>query len=206
MASNFETSLISTQHADREIFLNELIEKMSGSDVLPSVEEIERVWFELQREMTESGRVVSFGATVAKPNGDKVEQSVVRVGTFNLVSEEGKYLTYEPSTGSIQELATPSGSATGWAEDLAEATRGMHTFSIDPTGPTGGTFLSALIDSPTLSERWHQEATLVMQLLQLESLPCFSDFSSGSVIFGWWSKQPAQNRSLQYQQSTGSRP
>ncbi len=157
MASNFETSLISTQHANREVFLNELIEKMSGSDVLPSVEEIERVWFELQREMTESGRVVAFDATVAKPNGDKVEQSVVRVGTFNLVSEEGKYLTFEPSTGSIQELARqPSGSATGWAEDLAEATRGMHTFSIDPTGPTGGTFLSALIDSPTLSERWHQ--------------------------------------------------
>ncbi|HCS28654.1 MAG TPA: energy transducer TonB, partial [Spongiibacteraceae bacterium] len=25
-----------------------------------------------------------------------------------------------------------------------------------PTGPTGGTFLSALIDSPTLTERWHQ--------------------------------------------------
>jgi biopolymer transport protein ExbB len=32
----------------------------------------------------------------------------------------------------------------------------MHAFGIDPTGPTGGSFLAAIIDSPTLEERWHQ--------------------------------------------------
>jgi biopolymer transport protein ExbB len=110
LASNMEFSLVSAQYPGREAFLEELISKMSGSDKLPSIEEIERVWYELNREMVESGKVVSFSAEVAKPNGDKVEQKVVRVGTFNVVSEEGKYLQFVASKGSLEELARqPSG-------------------------------------------------------------------------------------------------
>ena len=110
LSTNLENSLTSAQYPDREVFLTELIAKMSGSDTLPSIEEIERVWYELNREMVESGKVVSFTAEVAKPNGDKVQQKVVRVGTFNIVSEDGMYLTYVPAKGSLEELARqPSG-------------------------------------------------------------------------------------------------
>lgn len=157
LASNMEFSLVSAQYPGREVFLEELISKMSGSDKLPSIEEIERVWYELNREMVESGKVVSFSAEVAKPNGDKVEQKVVRVGTFNVVSEEGKYLQFVASKGSLEELARqPSGPYLGWAKQLAAATDGMHKFGIDPTGPSGGSFLAALINSPNIEERWHQ--------------------------------------------------
>jgi len=157
LATNLEMSLTSAQYPDREEFLEQLIAKMSGSDKLPSIEEIERVWYELNREMVESGKVVAFNAQVAKPDGDKVEQQVVRVGLFNVVSEEGKYLTYVPSKGSLEELARqPAGPYIGWAEELASASEGMHKFGVDPTGPSGGSFLSALINSPNLEERWHQ--------------------------------------------------
>ncbi|MCB1846669.1 MAG: energy transducer TonB, partial [Halieaceae bacterium] len=60
LASTLEFSLTSAQYPDREVFLEELIAKMSGSDKLPSIEEIERVWYELNREMVETGQVVSF--------------------------------------------------------------------------------------------------------------------------------------------------
>ncbi|KAA1189710.1 energy transducer TonB [Pseudohalioglobus sediminis] len=157
LSTNLENSLTSAQYPGREAFLQELIAKMSGSDTLPSIEEIERVWYELNREMVESGKVVSFSAEVAKPNGDKGEQKVVRVGTFNIVSEEGKYLQYVPEKGSLEELARqPSGPYIGWARGLANASDGMHKFGVDPTGPTGGSFLAALINSPNLEERWHQ--------------------------------------------------
>ncbi len=107
--------------------------------------------------MVESGKIVSFNAQVAKPNGDKVDQKVVRVGTFNMVSEEGQYLQFVPEKGSLEELARqPSGPYIGWAKGLANATDGMHKFGVDPTGPTGGSFLAALINSPNLEERWHQ--------------------------------------------------
>jgi biopolymer transport protein ExbB len=39
---------------------------------------------------------------------------------------------------------------------FADATSGLSQFGIDPTGPTGGSFLAAIIDTPTLEERWHQ--------------------------------------------------
>ncbi len=155
--TNFNGSLISAQYPGREAFLEELIEKMSGSDQLPSIEEIERVWFELQREMTESGRVVSIPAEIAKPNGDKIQTNVVRVGTFNIVSEEGRYLQYVAEKGSLEELARqPSGPYLGWAANMATASSGLSKFGVDPTGPTGGSFLAALINSPNLEERWHQ--------------------------------------------------
>jgi biopolymer transport protein ExbB len=157
LVTNMQFSLISAQFPDREVFLEELIQKMSGSDKLPNIEEIERVWYELNREMVESGRVASFTAEVAKPNGDKVQQKVVRVGTFNVVSEEGKYLQYVAEKGTLEELARqPSGPFIGWAKNLVSATDGMHRLGVDPTGPAGGSFLAALINSPNLEERWHQ--------------------------------------------------
>jgi len=156
LSSSLENSLTSVQYPDREVFLQELIEKMTGSDTLPSVEEIERVWYELNREMVESGKVVAFSADVAKPSGDVVQQKVVRVGSFNVVSEEGKYLQFVPEKQSLEELSRqPAGPYQGWAADLASATEGMQKFGIDPTGPTGGSYLAALINSPNLEERFH---------------------------------------------------
>ncbi|MCR9105248.1 MAG: MotA/TolQ/ExbB proton channel family protein [Gammaproteobacteria bacterium] len=157
LATNVELSLVSSQYPDREVFLEDLIKKMSQSSKLPTIEEIERVWYELNREMVESGKVVSFDAEVSRPDGEKVAQRVTRVGTFNVVSEDGKYLTYVPEKGSLEELARqPSGPYQGWAADLANSADGMHRFGIDPTGPSGGSFLAAIINSPTLVERWHQ--------------------------------------------------
>ena len=54
LSSNIEVSLASAQYPDRQLFLQELITKMSGSDALPSIDDIERVWFELMRETRES--------------------------------------------------------------------------------------------------------------------------------------------------------
>jgi biopolymer transport protein ExbB len=157
LASNLENSVVSAQYPGREQFLEELIRKMSGSEQLPSIGEIERVWYELNREMVESGKVVSFTAEVARPTGDKIEQKVVRVGTFNIVSEEGKYLQYLHAKDALEELARqPAGPYNRWARDLAGAAEGLHKFGVDPTGPSGGSFLAALINSPNLEERWHQ--------------------------------------------------
>ena len=50
----------------------------------------------------------------------------------------------------------PGGGFNSQAESLADAQSGLSQFGIDPTGPTGGSFLAAIIDSPTISERWHQ--------------------------------------------------
>jgi biopolymer transport protein ExbB len=153
--SNFDVSLSSAQYPDREVFLNNLVTKMSASDELPTIAEIEKLWFELQREMIESGRVVKFDATVTMPNGDKVDQPVVRFGSFNVVTEEGNYLKFED--GKLSQLARqPAGAVRSAAANAANSTEGLSAVGVDPTGPTGGSFLAALINSPSIEERWHQ--------------------------------------------------
>ena len=149
-------SYVSAQIPGRTDFLDDMIAKMGSNTKLPTLAEIERLWYEVNREMVEASRVVKFPATVVKVDGEQVQQDVVRIGVFNLVSD-GAYLEYNPKNGMLSELARqPSGEFTSAAADLQAATDGMTKTGIDPTGPSGGSFLSALINSPSLSERWHQ--------------------------------------------------
>ncbi|WP_027330396.1 MotA/TolQ/ExbB proton channel family protein [Marinimicrobium agarilyticum] len=156
LRSTIETSIISAQYPDRGEFLAGLIDKMNSNTRLPSIEEIERLWYELQRQMVESGKIVTFNDEVIKPDGEKVEQEVVRIGSYNLVSD-GKYLAFIPDGAKMEELARqPSGNIQESAANLQAAESGLVAVGIDPTGPTGGSLLTALIDSPTWGERWHQ--------------------------------------------------
>ena len=156
LITNFENySLASAQYPGREIFLQELVERMNNSTGLPSIEEIERVWYELLREIRETGAVTTFSADVSSPGGESTERQVLRVGSFNIVDMDGNYLSFQ--NGKLSELARqPSGPYTGWAAELASASGGLNPFGVDPTGPTGGSYLAAIIGTPTLAERWHQ--------------------------------------------------
>lgn len=155
LASNIEVSLVSSEFPSREGFLQDLISKMSGTDQLPQIEEIEKVWYEMLNEITQQGVVSRFTADVATPSGEIAQREVVRVGAFNIIDVNGNYLSY--GNEKLAELPRqPSGGAVGAAAALADATSGLSQFGIDPTGPTGGSFLAAIIDTPTLEERWHQ--------------------------------------------------
>ena len=155
LASNIEVSLVSSEYPSREDFLQGLIAKMTGSDQLPQIEEIEKVWYEMLNEITQQGVVSRFTAEVATPSGEIAQREVVRVGAFNIIDVDGNYLTY--GNEKLAELPRqPSGNAVSNAASLADATSGLSQFGIDPTGPTGGSFLAAIIDTPTLEERWHQ--------------------------------------------------
>ncbi|WP_461517573.1 MotA/TolQ/ExbB proton channel family protein [Porticoccus sp.] len=149
-------SLVSAQYPGRTAFLDDLVERMSGNTRLPSLTEIERLWYEINREMIEGGRVVSFPATVIKADGEQAQQQVVRIGVFNLLSD-GAYLTYRPETGAVAELSRQPGRAFAHAAiELQGAGEGFVRTAIDPTGPSGGSLLAALVDSPSWLERWHQ--------------------------------------------------
>jgi len=156
LRATLQSSLISAQYPNRGDFLEDLIDKMNSNTRLPGIDEIERLWYEQQRQMVESGRVVAFNGVVIKANGDQAEQEVVRIGGWNLVSE-GKYLNFIPEGYKMEELSRqPAGNFLKSAEALQNASSGLVGIGIDPAGPTGGSLLNALIDSPTLEERWHQ--------------------------------------------------
>ena len=81
----FEGSLISSQYPNRGEFLGDLAKKMGTSSQLASIDEMESLWFELQREMTESGKVSRYPGTITRLSGDKDNTDIVRVGSFALL-------------------------------------------------------------------------------------------------------------------------
>lgn len=120
----FEGSLISSQYANRGDWLGELAKKMGTSSQLATIDEMESLWFELQREMTESGKISKYPGTITKLSGDKVNTEIVRVGSFALIGE-GEYLQWDADSQSIVELARqPTGRHVSTAEDLQDAAPG----------------------------------------------------------------------------------
>ena len=59
---------------------------MSETTELPTIREIEGLWFELQREMVASKQISSFDTNVVDVNGETSECEVTRVGLFNAVA------------------------------------------------------------------------------------------------------------------------
>ena len=96
----FEGSVVSSELPGRTEFLTDLIKTAGSSSTLPSIEQLERLWFEMQREATFSGRIAQYNADVVLPSGETVQQDVVRVGGFNVVAG-GNYLNWDLESGRL---------------------------------------------------------------------------------------------------------
>lgn len=156
-SNKFMTSVVSAEIQDRSKFMDELAVKMGSTSNLASIEDIEQVWYELQREMTEQGKVSRFTTDVIVEGGAKAQQEVVRVGAFNLISN-GKYLEYNAATNTISQLTRqPVSRFTATAEELQNTNSGVVQFALDPTG---GSILGLLVQAPGTQERVHQGGTV----------------------------------------------
>ena len=151
--NKFYNSVVSAEIPGRAAFLDQLAQDMGSSSKLASIDEIEQVWYEIQREMTQSGKVTKFTTDVVEAGGAKVSKEVVRVGPFALVSD-GKYLDYNGLTGTVAELIRqPAGRYGESAAELQASNGELVKFGIDPTG---GSILGLLVQAPNLQERLEQ--------------------------------------------------
>ena len=144
-----QASMISIHHPELDKFL----QTMSKTKSLPGIPELERLWFEIQKSMTKSGKISSFEHPVVLADGKKVTQKITRIGTFNLISN-GRYFNYQPEVGQIVELARqPSGRFLSLIEDFEDSDEKFAPLAIDPSR---GSILAALVQAPTLAERVDQ--------------------------------------------------
>jgi biopolymer transport protein ExbB len=162
--SQFEASLISAQYPGREETMTELAEIMASESQLPSIEQLERLWFYLLQEMTESANVARFTTDVAQPDGTQSQQEVIRIGSYNIVSG-GQYLEFDANTKRLSVLPSQPGDYTSTAADIQSAAGGFTMVGIDPTGPFGGSYLAALISSPSFQERYWEQGRTIGQII-----------------------------------------
>ena len=151
--SKFQTSVVSAEIANRGEFLDTFAQSMGSSSKLASITEIERLWFELQREMTQSGKISQFSREVVLANGERKQAQVTRIGGFNLVAD-GKYLEYIDETGTVAELIRqPSKRYLDSVSVLETVNNATTAFALDQTG---GSILSLLVQAPDTRERVDQ--------------------------------------------------
>jgi biopolymer transport protein ExbB len=162
-ATALQQSLVSTQYAapaegeERAEFLR----RMAGARELPSIVELERLWFELVREMTDGSKVARFRAPVAPlddPNTPEdesqtsVEMDVVRVGPFT-ASSNGQYLGYLPSRKMLTYL---NGNLAGEFQSIgrqlqsAPENSGYQRAVVDPAS---GALLGLYVQRPGVIQR-----------------------------------------------------
>ncbi len=159
-AGHVESSLVSAQLPGRAEFL----EQLGRSKALPSIEALRKLWFSLQQEMTESGKVVRFLATVVTLEGKAVERDVVRVGTFNVLASGG-YLRWNGETGTLGELGRQPGARhLATVAPFEAATGGIQPLSLDPSR---GQLLSLLVAVPNAEERVQQGGVIGYAILAL---------------------------------------
>ncbi len=168
--SAFNESLTNVEFPERGQFLTELAAKMGETTVLPSIEEIERLWYLLQQEATELGRVKRIpGATITTTTGEQVTEDIVRVGAFNIVGD-GKYLSYEfvDNQPRISELQRQPSEPRFLNSTTAVLNAGpgdeFVRFGVDITR---GQVLGLLIAQPTIIERIQQGAEVGYVIIAL---------------------------------------
>lgn len=139
-------SIISAEYPGRA----EFITKLAQSKSLPSMTDLERFWFELQREMTETGKVVKYKTKVVSPQGQPVDTMVTRIGPFSATTS-GDYMSYLPSQEQLAIMARQPGSKFETpAKRLGTLSSGYAEGVVDPTR---GTLLSIYSQRPTVAER-----------------------------------------------------
>lgn len=139
-------SMISERYPDRV----EFAQRLSQAKELASIADLERFWFEMQREMTESGKVVKYKTQVVSPDGEPAEQQVIRVGGFTAISD-GDFLNYLPSVKRFTVFSRqPNSPYPGIASDFEDVTQGYGEMVIDPTR---GVLLSLFVQRPSWLER-----------------------------------------------------
>ena len=150
MQAHVWESVTSSQLPNRE----DLLEKLGRGKELPKTDDLEKLWFELQREMTQQGKIASYTATVLTTDGDEEQREVIRAGVFSVVSE-GKYLVWDTDIQTIRELNRQP--PTRYLQTVApyeeNTGKGFSVLAIDPSR---GSLLMALLDTPSPTERVQQ--------------------------------------------------
>jgi biopolymer transport protein ExbB len=151
-SSILQQSLITTQFPTPagELARDEWLRQFSTSRATPTATELERVWFEIQREMTASGQVAKYQTTVVQPTGEPVQSEVIRIGPFTATSNS-QFLSYLPNLRTLNVL--PRQLPEEFMEVAREFTTATSGYANAVVDANRGVMLGLYVERPTNLER-----------------------------------------------------
>jgi len=142
-----------------------LLDKLGRNTGLPSTEDMEKLWFQLLREMTAQGQIQTERVPVIverpEPENEKAElpppvteeREVTRAGPFVAFSR-GEYLQWAAGERTVEVLERqPPPRYSGTVEGYESGGPGFRRVAVDPSR---GALLFALTGTPSLLERVNQ--------------------------------------------------
>ena len=183
------TSIVSAEYPGR----GSKLDAIANSKAIPELEQLEELWFALQTEMTQSGEISKFTTEVTNLDGSKSTETVTRIGTFNLVSENG-YLTYNDEVGQVQPLAKqPAGYISNTASSFFGETSGYSPLFVDPSR---GAILTLETRKKTLMQFYHEGAEVGYAITVLLIIGLLIALERMIVLGSMSSKISAQEKNL----------
>jgi biopolymer transport protein ExbB len=183
------TSIVSAEFPNR----GEALNRIANARKIPSISDLEELWFALQTEMTESGKITQFSTDVTNLDGTKSTETVTRIGTFNLVSENG-YLTYNDEIGQVQPLPKqPASHINDTAASFSGLTSGYAPLYLDPSR---GAILSLETRKKSWDQFYHEGKEVGYAITVLLILGCLIALERLIVLGGMSSKISSQEKNL----------
>jgi biopolymer transport protein ExbB len=154
-SSILQQSMITTQFPTPagELPRDEWMRQFAEATAAPTSAELERLWIEIQREMTASGQVAKYRTTVVQPNGEPVESEVIRIGPFTATAN-GQFLAYLPELRTFNVL--PRQLPDEFMEVAREFTNATSGYADAVVDAGRGSLLALYVERPTNIERVEQ--------------------------------------------------
>ncbi|MDN5864001.1 MAG: MotA/TolQ/ExbB proton channel family protein [Gammaproteobacteria bacterium] len=151
-ATVFQGSLIATQLEPPKGEPNrlEFLYMLANEDSTPTIAQLERLWYELQRGLTAQGQVVRYQTSVVDPDGTSAVQSVLRIGPFT-ASSGGRFLNYIPALKTLSILPRPLPGEFG--DILYSFTHSNKEYARAVVDSSGGALMIMMINSPSWLQR-----------------------------------------------------
>lgn len=126
------------------------LKKINSVDALPTIDDMEKLWYLVQQEMTESGKVAAYHGKVVAASGEGRDADILRIGTFSAFSN-GEFLRYVPETSEfVAPDKQPEKRFLRMAEKFSASEGEIMQVPVDPTR---GSLLGMLARTPDFRER-----------------------------------------------------
>ncbi|MBA4286530.1 MAG: MotA/TolQ/ExbB proton channel family protein [Xanthomonadaceae bacterium] len=147
-ASAARNSMLTVQFPERIAQLD----RLAQTKTMPPIEDLQGFWFEMQREMTEGGKIARFDASVTEPSGEIGKKPVTRIGPFVAISD-GKFLSYETGATSFAvPPKQPGGHFQSTVRSFESTASGYAPMVVDPSR---GVLIGLYSQRPEIMERVH---------------------------------------------------
>lgn len=142
-----QDSMVTAEHKARNQEL-----QFAGRKAIPTLQELQQLWYQMQLEMTESGRIKVSPQDIVTGDGQVTRENVLRVGVFSAAVTDGRYLDWNVPQQQWQLLPTqPQLSA---QNDLVSYVSGTADSVL--LDPSRGQLLQLLDRIPSVIERLQQ--------------------------------------------------